>query len=357
MDALYRRKLWNNSLRSRNRIQIVQKVLFGVGVFVTLLLLGGFALPSHSRFIVTADIDAPRATVFALVNDMRRKDLWSPVTATDPNARIIFSGPVRGVGSTITWDGSIAGSGTQSITVSRPFEFVETLINAGEAGESRTWFELAEGMGFTRVSWGFEHDYGLNVVGRYFGLMMTGIIRRDYDLDIDGLRDLAESLPRTDFADIRIEQLTVEPADIAYVRTTSAPAAGATSEAMGAALFEVLNFIDEHGLSEAGAPISIARAFSGAELRFDSAIPVRGLTAATPRDDSGVRIGRTYGGTVIRVQHTGSYRKLSETHRKIAAYLAAVGLERNGDSWESYVSDPTKTDEAALLTYIHYPIK
>ncbi len=335
----------------------MQKVLYGVGAFVALLLLGGFALPSQSRFVVTADIDAPRATVFALVNDMRRKDLWSPISATDPNARIFFSGPARGVGATITWDGSIAGSGTQSITASRPFESVETTINAGEAGESRTWFELADGLGFTRVLWGFEHDYGLNVVGRYFGLMVTGLIRKDYEMHISGLRELAESLPRADFADIEIKQLAIEPADIAYVRTRSAPAAGATSQAMGAALFEVLRFIDENGLSEAGAPISIARAFSGAELRFDSAIPVRGVTDATPREDAGVQIGRTYGGAVIRVQHLGSYRTLSETHRKIAAYLAALGIERNGDSWESYVRDPTKTAEAELLTYISYPIR
>ena len=212
-------------------------------------------------------------------------------------------------------------------------------------------------MGFTRVLWGFEHDYGLNVVGRYFGLMVTGLIRKDYEMHISGLRELAESLPRADFADIEIKQLAIEPADIAYVRTRSAPAAGATSQAMGAALFEVLRFIDENGLSEAGAPISIARAFSGAELRFDSAIPVRGVTDATPREDAGVQIGRTYGGAVIRVQHFGSYRTLSETHRKIAAYLAALGIERNGDSWESYVSDPTKTAEAKLLTYIYYPIR
>jgi len=325
-------------------------------VFVALLLLGGFALPSKSRFVLAADIDAPRATVFALVNDMRRSNLWSSVTATDPNARVVFSGPKRGIGSTITWDGSIAGSGTQSITDSRPFEFVATTINRGEPGESRTWFELSDGVGFTRVVWGFEHDYGINVIGRYFGLMVTGVIRRDYEKGLVGLRELAESMPRADFAVVEIEHLFVEASDIAYLRTTSTPAAGETSAAMGAALFEVLNFIDKHGLAEAGAPISIARAFSGSELRFDSAIPVRGVTDTTPREDSGVRIGRTYGGSVIRVKHVGNYRMLSETHRKISAYLAALGIERNGDSWESYVSDPTYTDETDLLTYIYYPI-
>jgi effector-binding domain-containing protein len=44
------------------------------------------------------------------------------------------------------------------------------------------------------------------------------------------------------------------------------------------------------------------------------------------------------------------------THGKIAAYLAALGIERAGDAWESYVSDPTRVPESELLTYIYYPI-
>ena len=335
----------------------MQKVLYGVGILIALMLLGGFALPSKSRFVVSADIDAPRATVFALVNDMQRVKLWSPITASDPNARVIFSGPNRGIGSTLTWDGSIAGSGTQRISESRPFEFVETIINAGEPGESRTWFHLEEKVGVTHVQWGFEHDYGLNVIGRYLGLIVTSIIRKDYEMGIADLRTLAESLPQADFSDVEIEQLVIQAVDIAYLSTSSAPAPGATSAAMGTALFEILSFIDDNGLFEAGAPMSIARAFRGAEMRFDAAIPVRGVTEATPRNVSGVRIGESYRGNVIRVMHIGSYRTLGETHRKIAAYFAALGIERNGDTWESYVSDPTRTDEAELLTYIYYPIR
>jgi uncharacterized protein YndB with AHSA1/START domain len=335
----------------------VQKILYAIGGLIALFLLGGFLLPSQSRFVVSADIDAPRATVFALVNDMRRINLWAPVTTTDPNARVAFSGPPRGTGSTISWDGTIAGRGTQSISESRPYEFVETVINPGEPGDSRTWFELQEGVGITRVRWGFEHDYGLNVVGRYVGLMLRGILRKDYEHSLAELVNLAESLPRADFADLDIEQLVIEASDIAWLRTGSLPAAEATSEAMGRAFFDILGFIDRHGLREAGAPIAIARAFSGAELRFDAAIPVQGMTNETPREDGGIRLGKTYAGTAIRVKHVGTYRALGETHRKVAAYLAALGIERNGDSWESYVSDPSKVAEAQLLTYIYYPIK
>jgi effector-binding domain-containing protein len=52
----------------------------------------------------------------------------------------------------------------------------------------------------------------------------------------------------------------------------------------------------------------------------------------------------------------GPYRDLATTHRKIAAYLAATGIERAGAAWESYVSDPTRVAESDLLTYIYYPI-
>ena len=156
---------------------------------------------------------------------------------------------------------------------------------------------------------------------------------------------------------MEFEQIVVEASDIAYLRTTSIPQANAMSEAMGDAYYSVLRFIDEYGLDEAGAPLSITRTFSGSELVFDAAIPVRGVGAETPRSGTAVKIGRTYAGPVIRVKHIGSYRTLGRTHDKIAAYLAALGIARNGDAWETYVSDPTRTDEADLLTYVYYPIR
>jgi effector-binding domain-containing protein len=42
---------------------------------------------------------------------------------------------------------------------------------------------------------------------------------------------------------------------------------------------------------------------------------------------------------------------------KIAAWLAVHGITRAGDAWESYVSDPTRTPEALLVTDVYYPIE
>jgi effector-binding domain-containing protein len=335
----------------------VQKFLYGIGAFVALLVIIGLALPRHARVEVSTTIDARPATVFALINDFRRVQLWSPRTATDPNARVVFSGPNRGTGATVTWDGVIIGSGTQTITASRPWEHVATTINPGEAGEARTWFDIAAAEGGTRLTWGFEHDHGMNLVGRYMAPLLAGVVRREHEQGLAALRELAEMLPRTDFSDLEVEHLVASEQQIAYRRSSSESDPGAISEAMGKAYFEILSFIDRHGLTEAGAPMSISRGYSGADLRFDAAIPVRGIDENTPREDGNVRLGSTFSGPVIRVKHIGPYRQLGLTHRKIVAYMSALGLERTADPWETYVSDPTKVGESELLTFVYYPVR
>ncbi len=335
----------------------MQKVLYGILAFLVALVLIGFALPRKHSVEVATEIDAHPATVFALVNDFRRFTLWAPWADTDPNARFIYSGNTRGEGSTVTWDGAVVGSGTQTITESRPFDYVGIVMNPGATGEARSWFRLEPGIGTTIVHWGFEADHGMNVVGRYFASMLGGVVARDYEAGLANLKELAESLPSADFSDIDIEHLVVEPVEIAFLPARSRPEPDATAAALGKAYFRILSFIDEHGLQEAGAPMSITQTFAGAEILFDAAIPVRGVHADTPRDGPAVKLGTTYGGPVIRVRHIGSYRDLGATHRKIAAYLAALGIEKNGSAWESYVSDPAKVAERELLTYVYYPVR
>lgn len=335
----------------------MQKIVYGTAAAIGLIILIGLALPRHTLVAVEAKIHAHPATVFALVNDFHRLTLWSPWIETDPNARIIYSGPDRGVGATMTWDGTIIGSGTQTITESRPFEYVSSIINSAEASESRTGFDLSGQDGVTTITWSFERDHGYNLVGRYFSSILGSVVRRDYEIGLASLAALAESLPAADFSDIEIEHIVVEAGNIAYLSTSAARDPEAISEALGDAYFEILNFVDKHHLQLAGAPMSITRSFVGAELHFDAAIPVRGVTEATPGNEGGLKIGLSYAGNVIRVKHVGSYRSLGTTHRKIGAYLAALNIERDGDAWESYVSDPTKVAEADLLTYVYYPIR
>ncbi len=328
-----------------------------MGALIALLIIVGIALPRTHRTEVSTEIDAHPATVFALLNDFRRVVLWSPLADTDPNVRVLYSGSDSGVGATMTWNGVIVGSGTQTIVASSPYKYIGIVMNPGEPGEARSQFDLVAGTATTIVTWGFEADYGMNIVGRLFAAMLGSVVARDYQNGLANLKELAESLPSADFSTIEIEPIVVDAVEVAYLTTTSRPEPAAMSAALGDAYFQVLNFIHARTLDVAGAPLSITRTFSGAELVFDAAIPVTGVTESTPRNGATVKVGYTYDGAVIRVKHIGSYQTLTGTHRKIAAYLAAHGIGRNGAVWESYVSDPGDVPEEELLTYIYYPVK
>lgn len=335
----------------------MQKLLYGAGALALLLVIIGFALPRTHHAEAMIEIEAHPATVFALLNDFRRHSLWSPLLDTDPNARIRYTGNPRGAGATMVWDGAIVGSGTQTIVESVPYERVGIVMSPGEPGEASSRFSLVPRAGKTLVTWGFDVDYGMNIVGRYFAPVLGGVVSRDYQRGLLNLKELAESLPQADFSNLEIEHLTVEAVDIAYVAMTSQPEPAAISKAMDEAYFRILSFIDERALRVAGAPLSIMRTYSGAQLVFDAAIPVSGVSESTAQSGDTVKLGRTFAGPVIRVSHIGSYRSLASTHRKISAYLAAHGIARDGPAWESYVSDPGSVPEDDLLTYVYYPVK
>lgn len=327
-----------------------------IGLILTVLIIG-LLLPSEARVRREHVIDAQRATIFWLLNDFRQVNEWSPIASGDPNARVSFSGSPTGTGAAVSWSGHIVGAGMETIVESEPYTRILTEIRDGNGRIASHSILLDADSGGTRVTWTYRRDYGLNLAGRYFALMMDGIVGRDIEADLARLDEFAVRLPRADFSDLDIEHLVVEATDIAYLPTRSEPRSDAISSAMSASYYDILDYMDRHDLSEAGAPMSITRSFDGGELVFDAAIPVRGLTAATPRDSERVKIGRSYEGAVIRAQHIGGYARLARTHDKIAAYLAARGFERNGDAWESYVSDPRRTDEAGLVTDIYYPVR
>ena len=337
-------------------MRFLTKFIYSIGGIILALAVVGLFLPSRAIVERGTMIDANRATVFALLNDFHQVEKWSPWFDDDPNARIEFFGPRRGVGATLVWDGGIIGQGSQIITESVPYSRVVTVVDLIDQGRADVVFVVLGTAAGTEVIWSFSMDFGFNLVGRYFGLIMVGAVGDDYEAGLASLKSMAEGLPAADFSEVEIEHLVVEATDIAYLPTSSAPQATAMSEAMGRAYFDILGFIAENNLAEAGAPISIVREFSGSEIRFDAAIPIRGMGDRELQRDMSVKLGKTYEGPVIRVKHVGSYRLLGQTHDKIAAYLAALGIERNGDAWESYVSDPTRTHEAQLLTYVYYPI-
>jgi effector-binding domain-containing protein len=338
---------------------VVKKVLIAIVVIVAVLAVVSLFLPRQVHVERSASIAAPRATVFALLNGYKRFNEWSPWAAMDPNAKYTYSGPDAGVGAKMAWvgDPKSVGSGSQEIVESQPYERVKSALDFGDQGKATALFVLAKQDAGTKVTWGFDTDLGMNPVARYFGLMFDRMIGKDYEKGLAGLAALAESLPKVDFEGLGVAHVEVAPITVAYVEASSSKDEKAIAAAIGGGYAEVQKFMKAQRLEPAGAPLTIDTKWDDTGYAFDAALPVNRAPDDPLPADSKVKVKQTYAGKVLKVVHKGAYREMPGTYDKLFAYAAAHGLERNGPTWDEYVSDPGSTPEPELITNLYVPVK
>jgi effector-binding domain-containing protein len=338
----------------------VRRIMLWVGLLLIVAIAAAFLLPRYVRVDRSATIAAPRATIFTVLNSFKHFNRWSPWFELDPEAKFTHAGPGAGVGAALAWQGNprTLGSGRQVITASEPYERVETDVDFGQGGQpARQIYTLTAAGADTKVSWSMEVDLGMNPIARYFALGFEGMIAKDFDRGLALLKTFAEGLPKADFSGLEIEATAVQPATVAYVSTSSAKDDAAKAAAVASAYSEVGAFMKAQRLNQAGARITINTGSSGSAYLFDAAIPVERMPVKQVPPDSRVKLKRTYGGKALKVVLKGSYSQIPATYDKIVAYIAAHGIETNGNPWDEFANDPTTVKESEVLTNIYFPIK
>jgi hypothetical protein len=167
-------------------------ILYGLIGLVLLVVGISYLLPSEIHVERSAMINAPAEQVFAQVNDLKKWKDWSPWHSQEPDAKYVHSGPAEGVGSAQSWEGKIIGSGSQKITISEPYQRIETALDFGSEGSATSFWTFDEAEGTTTVVWGFDTDMGLNPIARYMGLMMDRWVGADYEQGLSSLKELCE---------------------------------------------------------------------------------------------------------------------------------------------------------------------
>jgi effector-binding domain-containing protein/uncharacterized protein YndB with AHSA1/START domain len=338
-------------------VAILKPVVVVLVVLLLLLAGVGMLLPRHSHVERKIVIDAPRATVFALVDGFKQFKKWSP-WAQDPNAKYTIEGPEFGVGAKQSWVGDPkAGSGSQEIVEAKPMESVTSRLDFGDQGIATATMALAPEGGGTQVTWSLDTDNGAGPVSRWFGLMMDRWVGPDYEKGLANLKALAESLPKTDFADLTVTTVEATPVTVAYLASQSSKDPAAIGEAIGAAYTKIVAFMKTEGLQQAGPPITINTRWDDTGYGFDAAIPVDKSPAKDLPPDSPVKVKQTYGGKTLKIVFKGPYGGMPPSYAKLEAFMAARGYESAGPSWDEYVSDPGTTPEADLTTNIYQPVK
>jgi hypothetical protein len=170
-----------------------------IGIAVIVLLAAVLALaatrPDGFRVQRATSIKAPPERIFALINDFRSWDAWSPYAKKDPAMKRIHSGATSGKGAAYAWDGNKdIGQGRMEIIAASPPSRVTIRLDFVRPFEAHNVVEflLEPGGDATNVTWVMHgpSPYAAKLMGLF--LDMDRMIGQDFEAGLANLKTIAE---------------------------------------------------------------------------------------------------------------------------------------------------------------------
>ncbi len=334
------------------------KVLKWIGIilvsFIAIALIASLILPRKIHVERSVEINAPKEKVFDYLVHFEKFVTWSPWQEIDPDLHYDISDD-GGVGAQYHWAGNEdVGEGEMTITrisgmdtVWVHLEFIKPFKSTSE-----TYYALEENENGTKISWGFDAEYGIpmNLI-----LAVSGM-KKALGADLEkGLAQLKE----------RVEASEDEPFEV-EIREMEAKMYLAERKKIGleeagfffdSAFPGLIQYARSHGLKMDGPPTGIVFEWNEEENSTDiaAALPIDG--EAGPAEDKYEWI-HTQGGKVAVIAFFGSPDATGPAHYYMDEFMARNHLKLRGPVMEEYLSDPaTEPDSSSRETLIIYPVE
>ncbi len=149
-----------------------------------------FTLPGQVHVERSAIINAQPHDIFPMLASGREYQRFNPYKTADPDLRIELNDVENGIGSGFAFDGK-DGKGTQVVTALTENRSVTMQIDLGSMGQPVQQFELEPTNEGTKVTWSMDMSFGMNPIGRVFGLFMDGMVGKTYE---QGLVNMAKAV-------------------------------------------------------------------------------------------------------------------------------------------------------------------
>ncbi|MFK7793471.1 MAG: SRPBCC family protein [Devosiaceae bacterium] len=166
------------------------------GLAVLALAATPYALPDHKVVERSAVIQASPDAIYPLLTSSAGFQTFNPYRDADPNLEITFSGPAEGVGASFAFNGK-DGQGTQTITGLEDNVSVTMQIDLGSMGQPVQTLTLEQIEDGTRVVWSVESQFGMNPIGRVFGLFLDGMLGQTYERGLANLSRVVAAQAQT----------------------------------------------------------------------------------------------------------------------------------------------------------------
>ena len=136
-------------------------------------------------------IQAPLATVKAMVEDFNQWNAWSPWTVLEPDCTVSVTGTANTPGHSMSWDGEVIGAGNNTLiktsehTLDYALEFLKPWKSKADVN-----FSFEEGDGATTVTWTMHSSMPFFLF--FMVKMMKNMIAMDYDRGLKMLKAIIE---------------------------------------------------------------------------------------------------------------------------------------------------------------------
>ncbi len=166
---------------------IMTTLIIGGTSLVAVAALGAVTLlPSSKTVERQAIVNAEPAQIYQLLQSNEGFQTFNPYKDSDPTLKIDLHGPAQGIGSSFSFMGK-EGRGTQTIIALVPGKSVTMQIDLGAMGKPVQHFDIEKVQSGTLVRWSTTSKFGLNPIGRVFGLFLDGMLGKTYERGLDNL--------------------------------------------------------------------------------------------------------------------------------------------------------------------------
>jgi carbon monoxide dehydrogenase subunit G len=151
--------------------------------------------PDVFRVQRAASIKAPPEKIFALINDFKRWETWSPWEKKDPAMKRTFGAATSGKGAVYAWEGNKdVGQGRMQIAESSPPSKITIKLDFLKPFEAHNIVEFTlEPKGdATNVTWAMRGDTPYLAKIMHVFIDMDSMVGKDFEIGLANLKATAE---------------------------------------------------------------------------------------------------------------------------------------------------------------------
>ena len=338
------------------------KILKTIGItllaLVVILLVVALFLPSEAHVERSVVIKAAPSVIFEQINTIKNWEKWSPWLKKDPSTKLTYEGPASGQGAKYSWTSNKLGTGSLWIDDSKADSFIKNTMEFGGMGKSSSSFKLEKTADGTKVTWDMESKsenmpWYMRLPSHYFFLGMDGMIGPDYEAGLKNIKEIAEKMPAPMvLPEVKPEEVTTndQKAIMISVSCTKADVTAKFGEAMG----KLAKYAAKNHAKMSGPPFAIYHHWQNDSFIFDACAAIDKKL----KDDGDIKYSEIKGCKALKTDYHGSYMNMMPTYMSIEKWMKENNKKASGDSWEVYMTEPSKEkDTANWLTEIYYPLQ